>query len=385
MMTRWHVLVHFIENFNDEMALLTKLLVPEQVILVTSESRKSEGKLQQVIDYMKAEFAQIMVEVITYELEEPLGLMENLKPHLNKQIAVNLAGTSPLEALLITNLRESYSFTMLYPDIRQNRLYIFEKNKLDIQVLSQVLGLLEVKDYLSLGGGIILQDEKSKYETSLYKGMLDLLLNHYEDTFSMIRHLFKPTYLHFSPSYEKEFYFEIASSDLSEEQKNALNRYLEYLNNLEWVKKFDVLNMCIRVYAQNKEIEHYLSSGAWLEHITYYYMKSIKKISDVHTGFKFAWHMQERHIHNELDVVATLENRLVCISCKDTDKYDYQTLNELEVYSTRLGGPETIKILVTTMPPVKSSTLDRARGMGIHIVQIEDSLKSLYDKLNGLV
>ena len=105
----------------------------------------------------------------------------------------------------------------------------------------------------------------------------------------------------------------------------------------------------------------------------------------MHTGFKFAWHMSEKHVHNELDVVAILESRLVCISCKDTEKYDYQTLNELEVYATRLGGPESIKVLVTTMPPVKSSTLDRAKGMGIHIIQIENELDVLYDTLKGLV
>lgn len=383
-MTKWRILIHFIENFNDEMALLTKLLSPIKVILVSSEHPTPQSKLQQVLDYMKSELAQIEAQVIFYEEEEPLELTEKLMPYLNEETAVNLAGTSPLEALLVTNLRK-YKFTMLYPDIRQNRLYVFKQNQLEVQILSKVIGSLEVKDYLALGGGLVLQDEKSKYETPLYEAMLQFLLNHYEDIFSKIRHLFKPTTLHFSAPYEKEFYFEIGREGLESEQQTALKHYMAYLRDIKWIRKYEASKSSIRIYAQNKEIEHYLSSGAWLEHLTYYYMKNIAGVKDVHTGFKFAWRMTEKHVHNELDVVATANNHLICISCKDTDKYNYQTLNELEVYATRLGGPQSIKVLVTTMPPIKSSTLDRAKGMGIQIIQIQGCLKTLSDKLNTLV
>lgn len=383
MMMKWHTLIHFIENFNDEMALLTKLLNPKEVILVTNETNSPNSKLQQVIDYMQLELSQIKLQVVAYDEEEPLALIEKLLPYAQESVAINLAGTSPLEALLVANLQKN--FVMLYPYIRQNRLYIFEQGKLEVKILSQVIGSLEVKDYLALGGGAVLQDEKCKYETALYQKMLHYLLTYYKDYFSKIRHLFKPTYLHFSAPYEKMFYFEIVSSMLTKDEKVALNHYLSYLKEIQWIKRYDVYEMSIRVYAQNKELEHYLSSGAWLEHVTYYYMKQIPGVSDVHTGFKFAWHMKEKHIHNELDVVATLENHLVCISCKDTEKYDYQTLNELEVYTTRLGGPESIKVLVTTMPPIKCSTLDRAKGMGIHIIQIENEINVLYDKLKELV
>lgn len=346
-MNKWHTLINFIENFNDEMVLLTKILKPQQIILVSSQKLTPESKLQQVLNYMKAAMPRIEPEILLYDKEEPLALKEKLLVYLNPDVVVNLAGSSPLEALLIANLKQS--FTMLYPDIKQNSLYIFEEGEVKSEVLSKVIGSLEVKDYLALEGGEILKDERCKYETPLYEQMLRFLLIHYKDTFSEIRHLFKPTYLYFSPSYEKEFYFEIKSEGLTPQQKIALNKYLTYLKEINWIKSFTESKVSLRVYAQNKELEHYLSSGSWLEHVTYYYMKQIPEISDVHTGFKFAWHMSKKHVHNELDVVATLKNRLVCISCKDTEKYDYQTLNELEVYTTRLGGPESIKVLVTTM------------------------------------
>lgn len=382
-MKTWHILIHFIENFNDEMVLLTKILKPQQMILISNQKLTPESKLQQVLNYMKATSPQIKLEMLLYNEEEPLELKEKILTYLNQDVVINLAGISPLEALLIANLKEV--FTMLYPDIKQNRLYIFEEGEVKIEVLSQVIGSLQVEDYLALGGGEVLQDERCKYETDLYKKMLQFLLVHYKDIFSKVRHLFKPTYLHFSAPYEKIFYFEIKSEGLTKEEKIALNKYLAYLKEINWIKSFTESEVSIRVYAQTKELEHYLSSGSWLEHVTYHYMKQIPEVSDVHTGFKFAWHMSEKYVHNELDVVATFANHLVCISCKDTEKYDYQTLNELEVYTTRLGGPESIKVLVTTMPPIKSSTLDRAKGMGIHIIQIENELGVLYDALKGVI
>lgn len=382
-MNKWHTLIHFIENFNEEMVLLTKILKPQQIILVSSQKLTPESKLQQVLNYMKVAMPQVEPEILLYDKEEPLALKEKFVAYLNGNVVINLAGSSPLEALLIASLKQP--FTMLYPDIKQNRLYVFKNGEVKSEVLSKVIGSLEVSDYLALEGGEVLQDERCKYETQLYEKMLCFLLAHYKDIFSKIRHLFKPTSLHFSPAYEKAFYFEIKSEGLAPQEKIALNKYLTYLKEINWIKSFTESEVSLRVYAQNKELEHYLSSGSWLEHVTYYYMKQIPQVSDVHTGFKFAWHMSEKHVHNELDVVATLESRLVCISCKDTEKYDYQTLNELEVYATRLGGPESIRVLVTTMPPVKSSTLDRAKGMGIHIIQIENELDVLYDTLKRLV
>ncbi len=46
---------------------------------------------------------------------------------------------------------------------------------------------------------------------------------------------------------------------------------------------------------------------------------------------------------------------LICVSCKDSKKYDEVALNELNVYSEQLGGENVIKILVATHPPIKSS------------------------------
>ena len=59
---------------------------------------------------------------------------------------------------------------------------------------------------------------------------------------------------------------------------------------------------------------------------------------------------------------------------KDSDKYDEDALNELQVYSERLGGRNAIKILVATKQPVKKTVLDRAKEMNINIVILDKNI-----------
>jgi hypothetical protein len=73
---------------------------------------------------------------------------------------------------------------------------------------------------------------------------------------------------------------------------------------------------------------------------------------------------------------------LVCISCKDTEKYDVEELNELEVYAEHLGGRKVTKILVSTQKPERGEMIyQRAEEMGIHIVLFDGDVSVLKNKL----
>ena len=62
---------------------------------------------------------------------------------------------------------------------------------------------------------------------------------------------------------------------------------------------------------------------------------------------------------------------LICISCKDSDKYDDDALNELSIYSERLGGKNVVKILVAAKAPEKISVIQRAKEMDINLIILE--------------
>ncbi len=76
---------------------------------------------------------------------------------------------------------------------------------------------------------------------------------------------------------------------------------------------------------------------------------------------------------------------LICVSCKDSKKYDEVALNELNVYSEQLGGENVIKILVATQPPIKSSISKRAKEMGINLVVFDGNKKAFKEELEKII
>lgn len=131
----------------------------------------------------------------------------------------------------------------------------------------------------------------------------------------------------------------------------------------------------IEVVFKNDYLKGFIfKSGTWLEVLTTLVVQSIEDIDEVKSGLTFYWGDDLKRVRNELDVVAIRDSVLICISCKDSDKYDEDALNELQVYSERLGGRNAIKILVATKQPVKKTVLDRAKEMNINIVILDKNI-----------
>ena len=86
-----------------------------------------------------------------------------------------------------------------------------------------------------------------------------------------------------------------------------------------------------------------------------------------------------------MDVLAVKDSVLICISCKDSEKYDENALNELAVYSDRLGGKKTRKILVATKPPCKECVMNRAKAMNIDIVVLERNIEKFKKTLIEII
>ena len=82
----------------------------------------------------------------------------------------------------------------------------------------------------------------------------------------------------------------------------------------------------------------------------------------------FLWNDKSKIVKNELDVIAMKDCIPICISCKDSDKYNEDTLNELAIYSEKIGGENVFKILVATKEPIKNAVKVRAKEMGINII-----------------
>ena len=153
-------------------------------------------------------------------------------------------------------------------------------------------------------------------------------------------------------------------------------------NEVEFIEDKDN----IEVLFKNDYLKGFIfKSGTWLEVLTTLVVQSIEDIDEVKSGLTFYWGDDLKRVRNELDVVAIRDSVLICISCKDSDKYDEDALNELQVYSERLGGKNAIKILVATKQPVKKTVLDRAKEMNINIVTLDKNIDIFKKALIDLI
>ncbi|MGV1061658.1 Card1-like endonuclease domain-containing protein [Clostridium perfringens] len=172
---------------------------------------------------------------------------------------------------------------------------------------------------------------------------------------------------------------------LSKEEVVLLDNILNFLEKNGQIKVKE-LDQCLKVTFQNEFIKGFIfKSGTWLEVLTKNIIEEIKSIDDIKSGVLFLWNDKESRIKNELDVVAIKDSVLICVSCKDSKKYDEVALNELNVYSEQLGGENVIKILVATQPPIKSSISKRAKEMGINLVVFDGNKKAFKEELEKII
>ncbi|MDH2337209.1 Card1-like endonuclease domain-containing protein [Clostridium perfringens] len=172
---------------------------------------------------------------------------------------------------------------------------------------------------------------------------------------------------------------------LIKEEVVLLDKILNFLEKNGQIKVKE-LDQCLKVTFQNEFIKGFIfKSGTWLEVLTKNIIEEIKSIDDIKSGVLFLWNDKESRIKNELDVVAIKDSVLICVSCKDSKKYDEVALNELNVYSEQLGGENVIKILVATQPPIKSSISKRAKEMGINLVVFDGNKKAFKEELEKII
>ncbi|EOU1757493.1 DUF1887 family protein [Clostridium perfringens] len=172
---------------------------------------------------------------------------------------------------------------------------------------------------------------------------------------------------------------------LSREEVMLLDKILNFLEKNGQIKVKE-LDQCLKVIFQNEFIKGFIfKSGTWLEVLTKNIIEEIRSIDDIKSGLLFLWNDKESRVKNELDVVAIKDSVLICVSCKDSKKYDEVALNELNVYSEQLGGENVIKILVATHPPIKSSISKRAKEMGINLVVFDGNKKAFKEELEKII
>ncbi|MGL5477459.1 MAG: Card1-like endonuclease domain-containing protein [Clostridium sp.] len=358
----------------------------ESIIII---SKKYNIKNIKVLERhpQNAQFKESINEMFTNNLDTNIefikisDLSEDLKDLLKGKVLINLTGGKRIDSLELFKLSLELNIDRVYLDILEKKEYFLgngEKNILkDID--------LNIEDILNSGGNDLIYDSSNLSYKEDIKRYTKLIFNNIE-----LWHKYKQRVSDtsiFEHLYKDPKYVIIHKEKLEKEELKLLNKILLSLKEEGKIKLRDEEDT-IKVEFLNDYLKGFIfKSGTWLEVFTENIIKEIEDIDDVKSGLIFLWNKYDDVVRNELDVVAVKDSNMICISCKDSEKYDENALNELSIYSERLGGNKTKKILVSTKKPSKQTIEKRAKEMGIHLVilnkdreKFKNELKSIIDK-----
>ncbi len=363
---KFNLLINQLDEHNEVGILLAqKYKIKSVVMLYRKKEKKKLDKFKELyLDLNRIEVIDELIEEDNYD-----NLKNIISKYKEEEIIINLTGGNRITSLIMLKIAIELNIQCVYVDLLKKRRYIFNK---EYRIIEQSLEDISISDAIHLSGANITLDSTSLAEKSDIQEFTKAILSNLD-----IWHKYK----------QKLYDNNIFKHDYKDTSRININKYLVETEELKII--YSILNCLkeknevefvedkdnIEVLFKNDYLKGFIfKSGTWLEVLTTLVVQSIEDIDEVKSGLIFYWGDDLKRVRNELDIVAIRDSVLICISCKDSDKYDEDALNELQVYSERLGGRNVIKILVATKQPVKKTVIDRAKEMNINIVILDKNI-----------
>lgn len=362
---KYRTLINILDEFNYSNIIAVLEYMPQDVVFIYEEKDKNSESLERVKQYFKHKFPNTNLKLINLKdinLSEIEYILQEYNPN---ETLINLSEGDRLLNLLIFQLAIKHKFQTIYIDIEKNIIIKLEDNT--VKTIDYDLEELFVEDFIASSGGGIIAETTKIYEDDNMQKLLDFILENYDEW-----NIFKKLILDINISKHNETYAEIVTINERNIQQHQYKIYNKFINKIKELKlatlrRINGYETLIR-FSNSSAKSFIYKTGSWLEALTQRVVKSISDVDDVKSGVLFLWDVNNIYIKNEIDVIATVNSNLFCISCKDTPNYDEDDLNELDVYAEQIGGLGVKKILVTTQEPKKRTVLARAKEMGIKIV-----------------
>ena len=374
---KFNLLINQLDEHNEVGILLAqKYKIKSVVMLYRNKEKKKLDKFKELyLDLNRIEVIDELIEEDNYD-----NLKNIISKYKEEEIIINLTGGNRITSLIMLKIAIELNLQCVYVDLLKKRRYIFDK---EYRIIEQPLEDISISDAIHLSGANITLDSTSLAEKSDIQEFTKAILSNLNIWHKYKQKLYDNNI--FKHDYKDTSRININKCLVENEEFKLIYSILNYLkekNEIEFMEDKDN----IEVVFKNDYLKRFIfKSGTWLEVLTTLVVQSIEDIDEVKSGLTFYWGDDLKRVRNELDVVAIRDSVLICISCKDSDKYDEDALNELQVYSERLGGKNAIKILVATKQPVKKTVLDRAKEMNINIVTLDKNIDIFKKALIDLI
>jgi len=380
-MKKYNTLINVIGDNNDFNIVATSAFSPQKLVLIHDGSDEKKSYSDDIRDYYRKNFKNI--EIIEETIYRPLyeSLEKILFRYKDEESVINITGSDTLVNLYIYNFSQIFTIDYAYLEVAHSEIIIYRKGK--IEKINMDLYDMNIDDFISISGGKILWDNTPKYNDDKLEVIYNYIINKY-DKWKKVKSIFKD---------RKNIQFHdyiynrllINTSKLEEENIKDLLEFLNILKHMNYIE-YKYRKNQIRLDIKNEFAKSIiLISGYWIEFITYSVVKTLDNIDDLKTGVVFLWDRDVEDVKNELDILASVDSSLICISCKDSKGYDQEALNELNVYSRRISKGKNIDILVSTYYPQKDNVINRAKEMDINIIVFDGDISKFRNELQKII
>lgn len=368
-------LVYFIGDNNEECLYSIEYEKPEEILFLYNEKR--EGKYKTLKDYIINRNNKIKSSGMLIRD----NITEIFDKYLFKDDIIDISSADSKNSIELLYYGINNNIPVLYVDINEGTIVKYLKDEvIREKVEFSDLNVDEVMD--SSGAKIIFESTDIGNEKVIYD--LTMMISRNMVEWSLIR-----DYIMNNSIINNEagcaYRLDINTKYLKNENRKLVNSVLNILkryNQISFQDNHDKLSITFK----NNIVRGFLfKAGSWFEVFTKIIIEDIDFIDDVKCGVLFQWDKAEQRIKNEIDVVAVRNGVLICISCKDSCKYDEDALNELNVYAEKIGGENVVKILAATKEPVKSTVIKRAKEMDIGVVIYKGNKEKFKKELIGFI
>ncbi|MGL5616960.1 MAG: Card1-like endonuclease domain-containing protein [Sarcina sp.] len=374
------LLINIFDNHNEASLLLSEKYKPKKVLFFYLRKEESY-QLAKFKNYYREKFPQTEFYYEKITVNNATEIDNFIKKYKAQNNILNITSGKKLAMLIVYSLALKNDIDCKYVDIEKELLIDLSCNGVEIKENSFVD--LNIEDVIRSIGGSIIVDSTEIYNR---RAILDI-------TFWIADNLEIWELVKNDLQLNEVFIRDNCNPEIMTMNKTFLGfeKMKFYYKALEYLKARDLIayreqEEVIKIYFLNDFIKSFIfKSGTWLEVLTKNIIEEIKEIDDVKSGLLFLWNDSQSKVKNELDVVAIKDSILICVSCKDSKRYDERALNELNVYANQLGGDNVIKILVATMVPSKPVVTFRAKEMGIELVIFDGNLDKLKEEIKKIV
>lgn len=373
-------IITILDEHNESSILLAEKLKPKEIIYLYKKDEELKV-LNSLRQFYLNKFPNCNFSDEKLGKDTISSIEEIIKRMKSKNTAICLNQGDKKDILIMYTLALKHNIDGFFLDIPKEELLKLNLESVQCEKCNFVD--LDVEDIIDSIGASIVVDSTEISEINI----IETMTNYIADNLDLwkkykIRLSDNSVFIHDESNPRS---IKIDKELLSREEVMLLDKILNFLEENGQIKVKE-LDQCLKVTFQNEFIKGFIfKSGTWLEVLTKNIIEEIKSIDDIKSGLLFLWNDKESRVKNELDVVAIKDSVLICVSCKDSKKYDEVALNELNVYSEQLGGENVIKILVATHPPIKSSISKRAKEMGINLVVFDGNKKVFKEELEKII